>query len=80
MDARKYIDLFVLFVQQVLQLSHFGFEGPHALLQTLGVASGEGTSAELVAGLAFEANVGALGTARSHTIAADLLASTSAVL
>lgn len=73
----QHIDLLILLIQQVLQVPHFGLERPHSFLQRLGVSSGECSAAEFVAGLAFEADVGALRTARSDSVAADLFASAS---
>ena len=77
MQPRKHIDLLILLVEQLLQLADLSFQLSYALLERLGVASGKCATAELVAGLAFESDVGALRAAWSYTVAADLLASAS---
>ena len=71
------IDLLVLLVQEILQVLHFCLQGTHALLQRLRITAGKSSAAQLVARSALEAHVGALCTARSNTVAADLLASAS---
>ena len=75
MNAREHIYLFILFVQQILEISNFGLQGAHSFLQRLGVSTGEGTATELVAGFAFEADIGALCTTGTDAVATDLLAS-----
>jgi len=72
-DAREHVDLFVLFVEQVLQLPNLGLEAAHTLFERLGVAARKGSPAELIAGLALEAYILALGAAGSDAIAADFL-------
>lgn len=73
MDAREHVDLLVLLVEQFLELAYFGLEDSHALLEGLGVAPGEGATAELVTGLALEADVCALCAAWTDAVAAYLL-------
>lgn len=77
MDPGQDIDLLVLFIQQRLQVAHFRLQTPHPFLQRLGVASGKRSPAQLVAGLAFEADVGALGATGPDAVATDLFAATS---
>jgi hypothetical protein len=67
--AREHVDLFVLLVQQVLQFPDFGLQAPHAVFQRLGVAAWKGPAAQLVAGLALKANVGALCATRPDAVA-----------
>lgn len=73
MQPRKHIDLLILLVEQLLQLADLSFQLSYALLERLGVASGKCATAELVAGLAFESNIGALGATWANAIAAYLL-------
>lgn len=77
MNSREHIDLLVLFVQQILQFSYFGFETSYSILQRLSVATWESSAAQLVAGFTFEPDVGTLGTSWSDTVTSDLLASAS---
>lgn len=77
MYPREHVNLFVLLVEQLFELACLGLEDPHALLQGLGVAPGEGATAELVAGLALKADIGALCAAGADSVAAYLLGSTS---
>lgn len=77
MDLGQDIDFLLLLLQQILQLPHFGLQAPHSLLQALRVSPGEGPATELVTRPALEADIGALRTARSDSIAADFLAPTS---
>jgi len=76
-DARQHVDLLVLLVQQVLQVAHLSLEHAYALLKRLCISTGKSSSAELVAGLAFEAHVEALGTAWADAVAAYLLGATA---
>lgn len=71
----EYVHLLVLFVEQILQLSHLGFQLADSLLQRLGVAARKGAPAQLVAGPTLEADRGALRAGWPHAIAPDLLAS-----
>lgn len=77
MDARKHVNLLVFLVEQLLEFAYFGLEHAHALLERLGVSSGKGATAELVAGLALESNVGALRAARADAVAAYFLGAAS---
>lgn len=77
MQARENVDLLILFVEETFQFPHFGFQCPYAVLQRLCIASREGTTAELVARAALEADVGTLGAAGPDAIAANLFTSTS---
>lgn len=77
MHLGQHVDLLILLVQQILQLPNLRLQGADALLERLGVASWKGTTAELVAGAAFKANIGALRAARANAIAANLLAAAS---
>lgn len=77
MHGREHVNLLVLFVEQILELSDFGLELADTLLKRLGIASRKRSSAEFVAGTAFEANVGALGARGPDTIAANLFATTA---
>ena len=70
---RQHINLFILFIQQVLQLPHLGFESANALFQGFSVASWERAPTQLVAGLALKADIGTLRARRAYTIAANLL-------
>jgi hypothetical protein len=76
-DAGKHVNLLILLVEQFLQLAYFSLQEPYSLLQRFGVPSGKGTTAELIAGLTLEADVGALGAARTDAIAAYLLGATA---
>ena len=76
-DLGEHVDLLVPQVELVLEFAYFGLQGANTLLQGLGVAPWKGASTELVAGATFEADGGALRTARSDAVAANLLASTS---
>ena len=77
MDLGKEVDLLVSFVQEVLQLSNLGLQSPDPLFKRFGISSRESSSTELVAGLALEADVLALGAAGGDAIAANLLAAAS---
>lgn len=77
MYPRKHIDLLILLVQQVLQISDFRLQGSHSFLQRFGIATREGPAAQLVARSALETNIGALCAAGSNAIASDLFTSTS---
>lgn len=77
MQFGEHVDFLVLFVQQVLEITHLGFQDAHALFQTLGVASGKCAATELIAGAALEANVGTLGAAGANTVASYFFASAS---
>ena len=73
----QHVNLLVLFVKQVLQLSVLPLEHSHSLLQRLGVPARKGPPAQLVAGAALEADGGALRAGRAGAVAADLLAATA---
>jgi hypothetical protein len=73
--ARQHVDFFVLLVKQVFELPHFGFESSNAIFQGLCVTSWKCSSAQLVAGLAFKADIGALCTGWSNAVTSNLLAS-----
>lgn len=73
----EHVDLLVLLIEEVLEISHLGLQRAHPILERLCVSSGEGATAEFVAGLALETDVGTLGAARSNAVATDLLASTA---
>lgn len=60
MHLGEHIDLLILLVEQVLELAHLQLELAHALFQGLGVATRECAAAQLVAGSALKADVGAL--------------------
>lgn len=77
MDSGKHIDLLVFLVEQLLQLADLSFKQPHALFERLCITSWERPSTELVASLAFKANVGALCAAWANAIAAYLLRAAS---
>ncbi len=76
MDAREHVDLLVLFVEQVLELAHFGLETSDAVFQRLCVTSRKSSPTQLVARLALEPDIGALRTAWSYAVTPDLLAAT----
>jgi hypothetical protein len=76
-DAREHVDLLVLFVEQVLELAHFRLQEADSLLERLGVSAREGAPAELVARLALESDVGALGAAGADAVAAYFLGATA---
>jgi hypothetical protein len=73
----QHVDLLVLFVQQILQILDFCFQGSHTLLERLGVTTRESPAAQFIARSTFETDVGALCTAGTNAIAADFLASAS---
>lgn len=73
----KDVNLLVLFIHKILELPDLGLELANALLERLGVAARKGSTTELIAGAAFEADVGALRAGRSDTIAANFLAPAS---
>ena len=75
--SREHVDLLILLVEQLLELAHLALQQSHALFQRLGVSARESAAAELVAGLALEANVGALRAAGADAVAPDLLGATS---
>ncbi len=77
MDTRKHIDLLILLVKKLLQLTDLPFQQSHSLLERLCVASGKCSAAELVASLAFEANVGALRATWADAVTSYLLGATS---
>lgn len=77
MNAGEHVDLLIFLVEQLLELAHFGLQHAHTLLERLGVTPGEGATAELVAGLALESNVGALRAARADAVATYFLGATS---
>lgn len=77
MHLGQHIDFLILLVQQILQFPDFGLQRANSLFQRFGVAAWECSSAELVARLALEADVGTLRAARSDPIAAYLLAATA---
>lgn len=77
LNPREHINLLIFLVQEILQLPNFALECSHSLLKRLGVTPGESSPAELVACLAFEANVGALRTARPDTVTPDFFAPAS---
>lgn len=60
MHPRKHIYLLVLLIQEILQFAHLALQDPDPLLEGFGVATREGSAAELVARLALEPDVGAL--------------------
>ncbi len=70
----EHVNLFVLFVEQVLELADLALELADALLERLGVAARKGAAAELVAGAALEADVCALRACRAGAVAANLFA------
>jgi hypothetical protein len=74
-NAREHVDFLILFVQQILEISDLCLEGSHTFLQRFGISTWERAAAQFVACFALETNVGALGTAWSNAIAANLLAS-----
>lgn len=77
MYPREHVDLLIFLVQQVLQVSDFGLQSSHTLLQRLGIATREGSAAQFVARFTLETDIGALCAARANTITSDLFASTS---
>jgi len=77
MHLRQHVDFLIFLVQQILELSNFGFQGTDSLLQRLSVSTRECPSAEFIACLALKAYVGALRAARSDSIASYLLAATA---
>ena len=76
MNAREHVNLLILLVQQILQLSYFSFQTSNAIFQGLCVPSWKCSATQLVAGFAFEADIGTLGTAWSNAVTPDLLAPT----
>jgi len=77
MNAREHINLLIFLVEQLLQLAHLCLQESYALLQRLGISSWEGATAQLVAGLAFESDVGALRATGADSVAAYFLGATS---
>lgn len=75
MYPREHVNLLILLIQQILQVFDLCLQGPHSFLQRLGITTGESTAAQLITRFALETNVGALGTAWSDAIAANLFAS-----
>lgn len=73
----QHVDLLILLIQQVLQIFDFGLQGSHSFLQRLGITARERPTAQLVARLALEPNVGTLCAAGTNAIASDLFASAS---
>jgi len=76
-DPREHINLLVLLTEQLLQLANLPFQQTHSLLERLGVTPGKRSATELIAGLAFETDIGALCATRADAVAADLLGATS---
>lgn len=76
MHLGEYVDLFILLIQQILQLSNLSFQSSYLLFQRLCVTSREGSPAQLVACFALETNIRTLRAAWPDPIASDLLAST----
>ena len=74
MHLGEHINLLILLVQQVLQLPHFSLQRAHSLLQGFRISTRKCSSAELIARLALEADVGTLRAAGADPIAAYLLA------
>lgn len=77
MNLGQHVDLLILLIQQVFQFSDFEFERSHSIFERFGISAREGSSTELIAGLAFESDIGALGAAWANAITANLLASAS---
>jgi hypothetical protein len=77
MNSREHIDLLVLLIKQLFQLADLCLQESYALFERLCVTSGKRATAELIAGLALEANVGALCATRANAIAAYLLRTAS---
>lgn len=77
MDSREHIDLFVLLIQQVLEIPDFRLQRAYSFLQGFGVAARESATTQFIARFALEANVGALSATWSDAVTTDLLASAS---
>lgn len=75
--AREHVNLLILLVQQVLQISDFSFQSSHAFLQRFGIATRKGPAAQLVTRSTLKTNIGALCAARANAVTSDLFASTS---
>ncbi len=71
----QHVQLLILLIQQILQFANFSFEGTHSFFKRLGISARERSSTQLVAGLALEADIGALGATRPNAIASYLLTS-----
>jgi hypothetical protein len=65
----EHIDLFILLVQEILQFPDFCFQSPNTIFQRLGIASGEGSSTQLITCLALKPDVGALRATRADAVA-----------
>jgi hypothetical protein len=74
-NPRQNIDLLVLLIQKILQLLHLCLQRPDTVLERLCISTREGSTTQLIAGLALESHARALRTAWADAIAADLLTS-----
>lgn len=77
MNLREHVDLLVLTIQEIFQLLDLRFQGSNSLFQRLGISSRKSSSTQLVACLAFEPHIGALGATRCDAVASNLFAPTS---
>ncbi len=73
MHPGEHVDFLVFLVEQLLQLAHLRLQRAHSLFQGLGVSSGKGATAKLIARLTLKAHVGALCAAGANAVTADLL-------
>lgn len=75
MNLGQHIDLFVFLVQEIFQVTDLCLQCSNSLFEAFRITSGKGPPAELIAGAAFEANIGTLRTGWPDAIASYLLAS-----
>lgn len=70
---RQHVDLLVLVVQEVLEITDFGLKRPYTLLQRLCVAPGEGSPTQLIARPTLEPDIGTLRARRPYAITPNFL-------
>jgi hypothetical protein len=67
-NAGEHIDFLILLIEERLEFSDLGLQASYSLLQRFGVSTRKGSPTELVARLAFEADVDALCAAPDCSI------------